>query len=231
MGAAIETKGEVDKAPTFAAIIAGVQPLDQEIKGVVTTMAEIKIETSEDYELTALAVVDAKKLVNRAEEFFKPFKQDIDVLKKRVLDREKVAINPLKACIASAQTAMTNWQNAQEIKRRNEEALARSMATQEMRAENEAVAKEIEAQGDKETADAMRASAASATVPVIAQSTVPKVAGVATFTDYKFEIVDAKLLPREWLIPNVDAIKNYAKAMKGQGTIAGVRFYDEKRVR
>jgi len=67
------------------------------------------------------------------------------------------------------------------------------------------------------------AAAALATIEDVA--TAP---GTSTRKVWRFRVVDAQALPREWLVPNVEAIAGYAKAAKGEPhPIAGVEFFQE----
>ena len=45
--------------------------------------------------------------------------------------------------------------------------------------------------------------------------------------NWKSRIVDATLIPREWLIPDEQAIGAYARSMKEKASIPGVEFYSE----
>lgn len=80
------------------------------------------------------------------------------------------------------------------------------------------------------TTDAIREVAlAPAAVP---GDFVPKAtaAGVATRKLWKFEIVDASLIPREYLIPDEKKIGELARTLQGKAALPGVRFFDEIKI-
>lgn len=56
----------------------------------------------------------------------------------------------------------------------------------------------------------------------------PKAEGVSTREIWKFEIVDEKLIPREWLTPDLNKIGQAARGAKDAISIPGVRIYSEK---
>ena len=53
-------------------------------------------------------------------------------------------------------------------------------------------------------------------------------AGLTVREDWKFSIVDAALIPREYLIPDEKKIGRIVRAMKDATNIPGVRVYAEK---
>lgn len=61
---------------------------------------------------------------------------------------------------------------------------------------------------------------------------VPKAmaAGTAARTLWKFEITDASLIPREYLIPDEKKIGELARTMKEKAALPGVRFFDDIKI-
>jgi hypothetical protein len=53
-------------------------------------------------------------------------------------------------------------------------------------------------------------------------------AGLVIREDWKFSIVDASLIPREYLVPDEKKIGRIVRALKGDANIPGVRAYSEK---
>lgn len=114
-------------------------------------------------------------------------------------------------------------------KREKEEVKARALEAQGRAAEAEAkrkAAEEAEALRMRE-ADAKRAAAASMPAAPVVHFEQPKVAGVSSRKAWKFEIVDAEQLPREFLMPNEKAIGGVVRSLGGKANIPGVRVYDE----
>lgn len=80
-----------------------------------------------------------------------------------------------------------------------------------------------------EKAEALEQRAASVVAPVVHRET-PKVAGLKTREVFKFEIVDAGLLPREYLVPDEQRIRKVVNALKMDAKIPGVRVYPDKQL-
>jgi hypothetical protein len=71
--------------------------------------------------------------------------------------------------------------------------------------------------------DGAAAAAALATI----QPSAPKVAGVNARENWTFEITDVDAIPREFMMPNEQAIRAFVKASKRADCIPGVRAYPE----
>ena len=63
--------------------------------------------------------------------------------------------------------------------------------------------------------------------PVVLEKQIPKVDGLGVQKNWKFEIVDANLIPRQYLKPDEVAIGGVVRSTKGAVTIPGVRIYSE----
>ena len=94
----------------------------------------------------------------------------------------------------------------------------------------EAVA--AEAAGDKAKAAELleapieAAPVAEVSTPFIPVLSAPKVSGAGAMVEvWKFEVMDAQAIPREYLTVNESAIGKVVQALKGQTNIPGVRVY------
>lgn len=86
-------------------------------------------------------------------------------------------------------------------------------------------AKDEAFEGNEEVAKALEQEAimAETLTPVVAPA-VPKVEAVAMKTYWSAEVVDINLVPREYLLPDMNKLNALARAIKGESNIAGVRF-------
>ena len=210
---------------------AQVETLDEEIKTTLATADDVTIEDTTDYEMAGEYVVKLKALKKRAEDFIAPFVKDAFDAHKKATARKNALIDPIDAVIRKMQTALSGYQTKAEAQRKLEERMASQMATQEAKEEGHKLADALEAGGDKGTADAIRAQAERTYVPVTAESTVPKVAGLRTRDVWHFEIMEKEKLPVAWMLPNEKAIQKYADSMKDGAQIPGVRFWVTKETR
>ena len=92
----------------------------------------------------------------------------------------------------------------------------------------------LEAAGKSKEAEALIAAPVHVVIPPVAPPApvfrtpaykAPE--AVATRVNWKARVVNAALIPREWLIPNEMAIGAYARAQKDKAVIPGVEFYAE----
>jgi hypothetical protein len=73
--------------------------------------------------------------------------------------------------------------------------------------------------------------APAAPVEVAAPVKVDKPEGQSYVENWQATVVDATLIPRDFLMPDMVAIGKYAKLMKGKASMPGVKFEDVGSVR
>ena len=88
---------------------------------------------------------------------------------------------------------------------------------------------------NEEAVDAIRvvqeqAAAKMAAAVAEVNAIVPKVEGQVSRANWKFEITDATLLPRDYLMPDEKTIGAMVRARKGETVIPGVRVYPDFKV-
>ena len=164
---------------------------------------------------------------------------------KSALSRFKAAydklIDPLEIAKKKLGRMLTAYQNEQDR-------LAKAEAARLKKAEEDAalieaariqaIADQARAAGNTGTADAMEAAAEqvvqqAADAPGFAPAPVASVKGVMGATGFmksvwKFRIVDAKLIPRSYLIPDEKLIGFMVRSKKGATDIPGVEVYEER---
>lgn len=141
---------------------------------------------------------------------------------------------PILTTLDSASTAIANKIRTfrREMERRAEEEQRRLREQQEKERQRLArQAEKAEAKGLTDTADALIREAETMQ-PAIVEPAMPKrIPGVQMAEHWAFEIEDPDKLPREYLIPDQQAIRRVVQAMKGRTSISGVRVYQEDQVR
>lgn len=196
----------------------------------------LEITTAEQYNAAAQLLPSVKGLSERLNS--ERFSQT------RPLDREKAAImdlyRPLAETLMKAEGIVKRGLKAfaDEQKRLQQEAQrkANEEARKErdrleglaLKARQEANASELErvAARAEVRAEKYEDKAAAVVAPVVPVD-LPKVAGIGTREQWKFEITDAALIPREYLIPDEKAIRQVVNALKERAAIAGVRTWRE----
>jgi hypothetical protein len=122
--------------------------------------------------------------------------------------------------------ALVVFSDAQERKRREEQARLEEAARKE-REKLQRQAEAAAAKGREERAAVLEATAAAVVAP-IAQAAAPKVAGVSFRSIWRAEVVDASLVPREYLMVDQAKLDKVAAALKGDTVIAGVKVREDR---
>lgn len=208
--------------------------LHKDIDVQVRRSREVTIATPDDYEQAAELLKGYATLAKRVEEYFAEDIATAHKLHKSLTTKRKAALEKVEAEVARIKRAMAEWRQRQDEERRRQEAelAAKLKAEEDARILREAAA--LEAAGDTQTAAAIVEEQLAAPAPVVRlEPAAPKVAGVSMVEAWDFEVVNAALLPREYLVPDLAKIRGVVKALKGGARIPGVRVFraDQVRVR
>ena len=170
-----------------------------------------------------------KALKKKIEEKLAPLvKAAYDSWKKQVAYRKEHE-DPLDQAEAQVKGKMNAYLAEQERQRRLEEQRQQLEAQKAAEAQAEQDALLMEATGDTEAAEVVRAEPVVAPVVVLAPVEKPK--GIATQSVWKFKIVDKSKIPFEYMEPNMTAIGGVVRAMKAATNIPGVQVYEDKIVK
>lgn len=175
-----------------------------------------------------------KALRGKVADTFTPLRQKAHAAWKAVCAAQDAADAPLTEAEGVIKLALRDWDTAQERVRQAEAArlaeLARQAEADRRLAEAAALEREATASGDdglRAEAEALIAAPVETPVVQVAKAT-PTVAGISYREVWKFEIVDANALPREYLLPDMTRIGGVVRAMKDATRIPGIRVYAEK---
>lgn len=182
------------------------------------------IKTNDDYTRAGQILLTIKDIRKKIESTFKPIKQKMDAAKKEVLDQEKAADKPLLEAEAWIKPLISGYLIEQERIRKEEENRLREQARKEEEERQLQAAIEAEQNGSKEEAEEIISAPVQA-APVVVPKTVPKVAGISQRENWDFEIVSESLLPRQYLMPNLVAIRQVVRGLKGNANIPGVKVF------
>ncbi len=132
---------------------------------------------------------------------------------------ELAKVKPLKDHINSQQTL---YNIEQEGIRRKKEEILRQEALKREEEERLQAALQAEKEGNKAEAEAILEEPVFIPVPIV-EKTVPKVAGQTMTESWDFEIINESLIPRQYLIPNLIAIRATVRSLKSKTNIPGVQ--------
>ncbi len=210
-------------------VIKSPADVESELPAVTQWAQGLVVTSADDFEAAGERLKTIKGLSKRIVDFFKPMKQAADATKKAILDAEKKLSVPLENAELLAKRAMLGYQQAEQRKADEERRRLQAEADEAARREREALEKKAAAAKKPETQAKHAEAAAMVVAPVVhVAADTPKVAGIATVKTWKYRIVDAAAIPREFLMVDEKKLGQFARAMKDGATVAGVEFYCEE---
>jgi hypothetical protein len=142
---------------------------------------------------------------------------------------KKYITDPLEVC-KILDRKRYSWKKAEDDRRAREAEELRKAELKRQEEERLELASRMEAAGMKEQAEKVL-DAPVAPVDVPAPVRVEKPKGQTYVENWQARVVDAALVPREYLIPDLVALGKFAKLMKGKAAVPGVVFEDVGSVR
>lgn len=224
--------------PDTSAVDLAPQPLTLPVSSVIDDAHALTI-TSPEARVTAGELLKAiRGFVRQIEEYHAPRKAKAREVWKAWCDQEAQQLGPLKDADARLVAGMRTYDEAEERKRREEEARLQAEAKRLEEERALAEAAHLAELGDKAQANAVLEEALTAPMPVVSvASSVPKVQGLSGRETWKGRVTNLRLLIRAaaenpqfqpLLQPNAAAINALARALKQNGRVPGVEFYAEK---
>lgn len=196
------------------------------------------IEDSVTYVQASEFLKDIKALRKEVDAAFDPIISKAHDAHKEACGQKKRAEAPLAEAEQIIKRGLVAWDDAQEQIRRAEERrlaeLARQEAERQRIEEAAALEREAGASVDAQEAYYLRREAEAlietpiVTPPVFVPSSTPKVAGLSYREVWKFRVVQAAKVPREYLIVDEIKIGQIVRALKGETKIDGIEVYREK---
>ena len=149
---------------------------------------------------------------------------------KSIVAQEKDVTAVLDEIERKAKAAIIKYDNAEEKKRHDEQVRLQAIADKQARIDRERLLKESAKLKTPELKEERLEQAEQVIAPIVQVVKVEKVAGASTRKIWKARIVDADIIPREWMVVNEKALNAFVKSTKGAVKIAGVEFYSESQL-
>jgi hypothetical protein len=199
---------------------------DSKAMTAVEQARALTITTAAEYTAADVMCTGLKELEKEIITTFKEPKEKAWSAHKAIVAAEAKHLEPVQQARKIIKSKMSEWQEAEEKRRCEEE--ARLQAEANKLAEEQALkaAEEAQKAGDTAQAEAILAAPVSAP-PLVLPSAAPKVKTVIQ-TRWTFRIVDVKLIPREYLIPDTNKIGAVVRATKGGVKIPGVEAFSQR---
>lgn len=190
----------------------------------------LTINEPHEYENAASVLVSIGQIEKQLEDARFAQTRPIDQQKKSIMDAYRPATDAVTRAKQLIRKAMAAYQDAE----RRKQAEAQAAAEAEARRQQEKLekrAERFEEKGNFDRADELRRQSEMTAAPVVAAD-IPKVAGIATGTVWKFEVIKGQehLIPREYLSPDEKKIGGVVRSLKGDANIPGVRVWPETSV-
>lgn len=197
-------------------------------QALVALAGSYQVTTAEQYSNAGADLTRVKAAQKRLEAVRKAITQPLDAAKKAVMDFFREPEAKLVDAENRIKRSMIAFSDEQDRIRREEQRRADEAARKE-RERIEAQAKKAAESGKTEKAADLEQRAATVVAPVIHRE-APTVAGINYRDTWKFEVTDAALVPREYLIVDESKIRKVVGALKADTQIAGVRVWSEKQI-
>lgn len=195
--------------------------------------AELTISTQGEYELANTVLKEVKTRYKELDTQRKDITQPLDAAKSNVMELFRSPLDLLKKAEEKIKNLMVGYSTEQERKAREAQLALQKIADAEAEKERKKLEAKIErakASGKEEKAEELgiqKEMVVPIDVPVVAAAIeTPK--GLSYKDKFTGEVVDFKVLPDEYKIPNQKALDAIIQATKGAISIPGVKIHSEK---
>jgi|GEM_PF-5691480 len=193
-------------------------PLEQEALALVDEAQGLTITTMQDYE-QADAYLSRNKAMQRAwSDFTQPSVDAANAAADAARSVRDKILKPLREWEATIKATMLGWNRAQERHRQEAERQAQEDAQLQ-------AALHAESAGNGQEAEAILNG--QITTPPVILPPQPTTARAQVRENWTYRIVNAALIPREYLLVDEAKLRKVVKAMKGATRIPGIDAFDE----
>jgi hypothetical protein len=185
------------------------QEVEAKSIGLLEASKIIKIENQDQYLAAAEMLKNVHAVKKEVMATFKEPKQKASEAHKAICAAEKMHKEPLEEAEKLLKSKVAEWD-----KKVQEELEAK-------RIEAEKTANALEKSGEESTALEIRKDANK-------ELKAEKVSGVSFRDKWVFEIEDSKKIPRKFMMPDEQLIRNHVEIKKDKAKIAGVKIYKKR---
>ena len=189
----------------------------------------IIVNSKEADEVASAFCVEAAERVKKYEGFFEKNIALARAALRGLQDTLKSLTDPVEQARKVVKGKIADYRTEQERLRREEERRRSEEAQKRREADAVELAAALEKAGKGEAAEKLVEQVIAAPAPMIhVPSQVAKGTGVTIRTVWKFRIVDASAVPREWLMVDEVKVGRAVRESKGATVIPGIENYSEK---
>lgn len=195
--------------------------------------ADLIISSQEDYETASVALREVKSRYKELEGQRKEITSPLDDAKKRVMDLFRAPLDLLSKAESLLKQKMIGYTDEQEKKAEEERKRLQKLAEAEAEKERKKLEAKIEraiASGKTDKVETLQEEKEKVQ-PIIIPFVPPQIdtpRGVSYREKWTAKVINFKLLPDEYKLPNQAALDKIGQATKGSISIPGVEFSSEK---
>ena len=187
----------------------------------------LTVKDGEDYVEAGVLWKAIKELKDKVNETFKPIIEKAHAAHKEALAQKAKIFDPLEMAGRLVKGIMEKYNREQEAIKQAKERRLREIARKEEEERRLREAIEAEANGEKDISEAILEEPIYVP-PIIIEKEVPKVSGIVFREMWDFEIVDEKLIPFEYLQPNMIKIGSVVRSLKSATNIPGIQAFPRR---
>ena len=204
-----------------------VEVIRSEVAPVVMNAASMVVTCHEEYTIASDFLKTIKAAQNKVVSFFAPMKQKAHEAHKAITQQESAMLKPLQDAEATLKRNLLVFYQDQERIRIEAQRKLQAEADEVARRERERLMREAAKLKTTELREQRMEQAASVIAPVVQVASVaPVVSGQSVRKTWTAKVVDAALVPREWMVVNQSALDAFARSTKGAVKVPGVEFVE-----
>jgi len=190
---------------------------------------KVIIRNQSEYNDSAIFLKEIKSRFKEIEKKRKEITVPIDEAKSKIMDLFRKPLDLLRKAEETVKDVMGVYDSEMERKAKEDQARLQRLADMEAEKQKRIIDEKIaraEASGKLERAEAL-AQQKEEIIPIVAPVITPSIEtpkGVSYRDKWDAEITDINLVPREYLIPDMQALNKLAQATKNSLKIPGVKF-------
>ena len=204
----------------------------EDVRVLLKNSVEIVVHTQEENEGASKVLKQVKDRHRELEAKRKSITSPLDQAKREVQELFKKPLGMLLEAEKSIKSAMLSFVREQEEKTRKRQRQLQEEAEKRAEEERKRLEKRIlnaEAKGKEEKAEVLQRQKEKirAVAPILAQPKV-EVEGISYREQWRAEVINIDILPREYMVANQQMLDGIAQTTKGGLEIPGVKFVSHK---
>jgi len=212
-------------------------PVEEKALSIVDQAKAVKVTDAQTYTAAGSLWKSIGEMIKEVKDTFDPICDAAHKAHKQAVEKRAKYLDPLTAAQKSVKGLMSAYDQEQECLRREEQARLEAIArkAEEDRRLQEAIEAEaaMKAQGASQEEVAQETAAILETpvsvAPVVLPKATPKLQGGPVYrTVWKARVINERLIPREYLVPDMVKINGVVRSLKGAANIPGVQAYEER---